>query len=225
MKRIPSLAPPRVAIHGVKQGFPVRRIYCVGLNYAAHAREMGSNSSRNLPFFFSKPADAVVPSGSVLPYPRRTALVDHEVEMVVALGDGGADLTALQAMAAIFGWAAGLDLTRRDLQKEAKLAGRPWDMAKGFDSSAPIGPLVPGMPPAVGPIELRIGGTLRQQGDVADMLWTVPEIIATLSTFVVLAPGDLILTGTPAGVGPILVGDTVVGTVAGAPPVTISYRA
>lgn len=203
---------PTVAVAGSSERFPVRRIWCVGQNYADHAREMGGDPDRQPPFFFAKPADAVVASGSALAYPMHTADLHHEIELVVALGDG----------AEIFGYAAGIDLTRRDLQAAAKAAGRPWDMAKGFDASAPIGALTRGQPPAAGAIRLSVNGTLRQDGDLDRMIWAVPEIVATLASYVALAAGDLIFTGTPAGVGPLVRGDRVRGEVAGAEPVEIS---
>jgi fumarylpyruvate hydrolase len=222
--RIPQLSIPTVAIAASEQRFPVRRIFCVGQNYADHAKEMGSDSQRNPPFFFAKPADAVVDSGARLAYPRRTGLLHHEVELVVALGSGGTDIASADAAALIFGWAVGLDLTRRDLQFEARNAGRPWDMAKGFDESAPVGALVSGAPPEAGTIELFVGADRRQRGDLADMIWRVPEIIAELSTYVALRAGDLIFTGTPAGVGPIVRGDTVRGAAAHAPPVVVHFQ-
>jgi fumarylpyruvate hydrolase len=221
--QIPTLPIPTIAIAGSAERFPVRRIFCVGQNYADHAREMGGDPARNPPFFFTKPADAVVESGAVLPFPTRTADLHHEVELVVALDAGGADIPVERAAETIFGHAVGIDLTRRDLQAAAKKAGRPWDMAKGFDQSAPIGPLVPGAPPASGTIALTIDGAPRQSGDLADMIWSVAEIIAELSTYVALAPGDLIFTGTPAGVGAIRPGETVRGTVAGVPPVELRF--
>ncbi len=225
MPKLPVLVPPTAGIAGSAQRLPIRRIFCVGQNYADHAREMGSDSDRNPPFFFTKPADAVVPSGSRLRFPTRTANLHHEVELVVALGAGGSQIPLEQAPAMIFGWAVGLDLTRRDLQLEAKKLGRPWDMAKGFDQSAPLGLLTVGTPPAAGRIELTVDDVLRQSGDIGDMIWSVSEIIAALSTYVVLAPGDLIFTGTPAGVGPILPGQTVKGRLAGAEPVEITFDA
>jgi len=210
MPTVPQLHVPTIVISGSEQRFPVRRIYCVGRNYADHVREMGNDPSRDLPFFFGKPADAVVGSGR-LPFPSHTAELHHEVELVVALHAGGAHVPVTDAAAMIFGSAVGIDLTRRDLQAEAKKSGRPWDMAKGFDHSAPIGPLRPGIPPAVGSISLSINGQARQSGDLRDMIWSVAEIIAALSAYVELAPGDLIFTGTPAGVGPIKRGETVAG--------------
>lgn len=220
---LPTVSVSTVAIVGSEARFPVRRIFCVGQNYADHAREMGGDPDRAPPFFFSKPADAVVESGARLPFPVRTGNLHHEVELVVALGAGGADISPDDAAARIFGWAVGIDLTRRDLQAEAKAAGRPWDMAKGFDQSAPVRAFLPGVPPSTGAISLRIDGEVRQSGDLAEMIWTVPEIIANLSTYVTLGAGDLIFTGTPAGVGPIVRGQSLRGEIDGAGPVEISY--
>jgi fumarylpyruvate hydrolase len=185
---------------------------------------MGADPQRQAPFFFSKPADAVVESGARLQFPSLTSELHHEVEMVVALGTGGRNIETRDAAAMVYGWAVGLDLTRRDLQAIAKKAGRPWDMAKGFDQSAPIGPLLEGSAPGAAAIRLTINGEVRQNGNVADMIWSVPEIIAALSGYVELRPGDLIFTGTPAGVGPIRRGETVSGTIAGAAPIEISYE-
>ncbi|WP_300538924.1 fumarylacetoacetate hydrolase family protein [Sphingosinicella sp.] len=225
MMDLPKVEVPTIAIAGSTQRFPVRRIFCVGQNYADHAREMGSNPDREQPFFFSKPADAVVESGAVLPFPRQTNNLHHEVELVVALGAGGSDVSAQDAAAMVFGHAVGIDLTRRDLQADAKAKGRPWDMAKGFDASAPVGALTPGAPPAAGAITLRVNGDLRQNGDLSQMIWNVAEVISKLSTYVALAPGDLIFTGTPAGVGPIQPGETVVAEIAGTAPVEIRFTA
>jgi fumarylpyruvate hydrolase len=209
-----TVPPPSIAVLGEAQRFPVRRIFCVGRNYADHAREMGHDPDREPPFFFTKPADAVVPSGT-WPFPLRTADLHHEVELVVALGEGGA----------IVGSAVGLDLTRRDLQGEAKKLARPWDMAKGFDRSAPIGPLVRGAPPpGEASIRLLINGEQRQHGRLADMIWSVDEVIAELATYVELKAGDLIFTGTPSGVGPIRRGETVLGEVEGLPPVEVRFE-
>ena len=224
MPTVPQLSVPTIAISGSELRFPVRRIYCVGRNYAEHAREMGHDPKKELPFFFSKPADAVVGGGCVLPYPPRTADLHHEVELVVALHQRGANVGVADAAAMIFGHAVGIDLTRRDLQAEAKKSGRPWDMAKGFDHSAPIGPLTVGIPPASGAISLSIGGQVRQSGDLQDMIWSVAEIIAALSTYVEIAPGDLIFTGTPAGVGPIKRGESVRGVIAGIEPIEITFE-
>ena len=223
MNDIPILTVPTVAIAGSDHRFPVRRIFCVGQNYAEHAREMGSDPQRQRPFFFTKPADAVVGSGLCLPFPRMTHDLHHEVELVVALGKGGADVKPADAPSMIFGHAVGIDLTRRDLQAEAKKTGRPWDMAKGFDHSAPIGPLMRGLPPHEGAITLSVDGRVRQSGDLADMIWSVADIIAFLSVYVAVAAGDLIFTGTPAGVGPIQRGERVQGAIAGVDPVEVTF--
>jgi fumarylpyruvate hydrolase len=222
---LPIITTPTIAIAASAERFPVRRIFCVGQNYADHAREMGSDPERQPPFFFTKPADAVVDSGALLPFPTRTEELHHEVELVVALAGGGSGLDEAAVPALIFGHAVGLDLTRRDLQAAAKKAGRPWDMAKGFDRSAPVGPLRRGVPPAQGAIALTVDGVVRQSGDLRDLIWSVAEIVATLSTFVELAPGDLIFTGTPAGVGPIRPGETVRGTIDGVDPVEVRFDA
>ncbi len=198
--------------------FPVRRIFCVGQNYAAHAREMGGDPSREPPFFFAKPADALVIDGADAPYPSRTNNLHHEIELVVALGEGGANIDAARAENHVFGYAAGLDLTRRDLQAEARKTGKPWDMSKGFDHSAPLGPIHPAARighPKAGRIFLKVNGAVKQDGDLADLIWSVPEIVAALSTYVTLAPGDLIFTGTPSGVGPLQRGDALVGEIEG----------
>jgi fumarylpyruvate hydrolase len=224
MAALPQLSVPSIAIAGSELSFQVRRIYCVGRNYADHAREMGGDPNRELPFFFSKPADSVVPSGWRLPFPVRTADLHHEVELVIGLNKGGANIHAADASSMIFGYAVGIDLTRRDLQAEAKKAGRPWDMAKGFDHSAPVGAITRGLPPASGSITLTIDGSLRQRGDLKDMIWSVAEIIAALSSYVELAPGDLIFTGTPAGVGPIRRGETVRGMIVGTEPIEVTFE-
>lgn len=221
--QIPELTIPTIAIAGTTDRFPVRRIFCVGQNYADHAREMGSDPEKQQPFFFSKPADAVVANGATLPFPSRTDNLHHEVELVVALGAGGKDVAPEDAAALIFGAAVGIDLTRRDLQAVAKAAGKPWDMAKGFDRSAPVAALTRGVPPATGAIALTIGGATRQSGDLSMMILTVAEIIATLSTYVELAPGDLVFTGTPAGVGPIQRGETVRATIDGFEPLEVTF--
>ncbi|AXS80727.1 fumarylacetoacetate hydrolase family protein [Dechloromonas sp. HYN0024] len=208
---------------GVNQGFPVRRIFCVGRNYADHAREMGAidqAEGREPPFFFTKPADAVVGGAgeNSVAYPPLTSNLHHEVEMVVALGAGGANVTVEAANALVFGYAVGLDLTRRDMQARAKEKSHPWDMSKGFDQSAVLGPICPvasGGHPVAGRIWLTVNGQLRQSGDLSAMMWKVPEVIANLSTMVRLEAGDLIYTGTPAGVGPLLRGDVLEGGVDG----------
>ena len=207
-----------VAVKGSDLRFPVHRIYCVGRNYAAHAREMGADPEREPPFFFSKPADALVPNGATIPYPSRTADLHHEVELVVAIGKAGRDIAPADAEDHVFGYAVGNDLTRRDLQHAAKEQGRPWDTAKGFDRSAPITDLFPADRyghPCRGEIRLEVDGELRQQADIADMTWSVPEIVAELSTLFELRPGDLVFTGTPAGVGPVRSGQTMVGYIEG----------
>jgi fumarylpyruvate hydrolase len=224
MNTLPRLDVPTIAIARSNQRFPVRRIYCVGLNYADHAREMGNDPKRHPPFFFGKPADAVVGSGAHLPYPPKTADLHHEVELVVALRQGGSNISAADAASLVYGYAVGIDLTRRDLQAEAKKAGRPWDMGKGFDRSAPIGALATGIPPATGAISLTVDGKVRQCGDLQDMIWSVAEIIAALSTYIEVAAGDLIFTGTPSGVGPIQRGETVRGIIAGVEPVEVSFE-
>jgi fumarylpyruvate hydrolase len=198
--------------------FPVRRIFCVGRNYAEHAREMGHDPDREPPFFFTKPADALVISGADTPYPAATADLHHEIELVVAISREGADIAAASALDHVWGYAAGIDLTRRDLQALAKKLARPWDMAKAFDHSAPIGDLAPASRighPASGRIALTVNGELRQEGDLSELIWSVPEAIAYLSTFVTLMPGDLIFTGTPAGVAAIVRGDRLEGTIDG----------
>ena len=220
---LPVVIAPSIAIAGSTDRFPVRRIFCVGQNYADHAREMGNDPNRQQPFFFGKPADAVVDNGATLPFPVRTNDLHHEVELVVALSAGGRDIDAKDATGLIWGSAVGIDLTRRDLQAEAKKSGRPWDMAKGFDRSAPIGALTPGAPPETGGIALSIDGETRQSGDLAMMIWSVAEVIAVLSTYVELAPGDLIFTGTPAGVGPIRAGQSVRATIAGLEPLDVTF--
>jgi fumarylpyruvate hydrolase len=225
MRIIHELPQATVAVEASTARFPVRRIFCVGQNYADHAREMGSDPDRAPPFFFAKPADAVVANGTSLPFPPLTTDLHHEVELVIALRSGGAGIAPDQAATTIWGWTVGLDLTRRDLQAEAKKAGRPWDMAKGFDHSAPTGALRPGVPPTSGAISLSIDGEIRQSGDLSQMIWSVPEIIANLSAYVTLAAGDLIFTGTPAGVGPIRRGETVVASIDGLEPLQISFEA
>jgi fumarylpyruvate hydrolase len=202
---------PSVVVLGTSDRFPVRRIFCVGRNYAAHAREMG-NDDREPPFFFTKPADAVVANGVAVPYPPRTSNFHHEAELVVALGSGGANVPVAKASSLVYGYAVGIDLTRRDLQSDARDNGRPWDTSKGFDRSAPIGAIRPVS--AGGHIEsariwLSVNGKIRQDANVAEMTWKVPEIIAELSTLFEIAAGDLIYTGTPAGVGPLVRGDSI----------------
>ncbi len=197
--------------------FAVRRVYCVGRNYEEHVREMG-NDTREPPFFFSKPADAVVVGGASIPYPPQTEDLHHEIELVVAIGKDGANIAAADALDHVYGYAAGLDMTRRDIQAVAKKAGRPWDMAKGFDFSAPIGTIEPASAighPDTGAITLSVNGTERQRGDLSDQIWGVADTIAYLSTLVTLKAGDIIMTGTPAGVGAVVRGDVLEGAIAG----------
>ncbi|MFO1210413.1 MAG: fumarylacetoacetate hydrolase family protein [Amaricoccus sp.] len=217
--------PARVALPvlGTEARFPVRRVYCIGRNYAAHAVEMGHDPDREPPFFFQKNADNLDPSGD-FPYPPRSADVHHEVELAVALGSGGADIATEAALGCVYGYAVALDMTRRDLQDSAKRLSRPWEIAKAFERSAPIGPIVPAAGlghPGRGAISLAVNGTVRQEGDLAQMIWKVPEMIAHLSGFFVLAPGDVILSGTPAGVGPVVRGDRLAARIEGLPPLEV----
>jgi fumarylpyruvate hydrolase len=212
--------PPVISlgIEGEAARFPVHRIYCVGRNYAEHAREMGHDPNREPPFFFSKPADTLVIDGGDFPYPGQSKDVHHEIELVAALGSGGDNIAEADAMNHVFGYGVGLDMTRRDLQGEAKKMGRPWDTGKGFEHSAPCSNLkrasVIGHP-TKGRIWLDVNGTVRQQGDLADLIWSIPEMIAYLSTLFTLRAGDLIMTGTPAGVAAVKRGDVLEGGVDG----------
>lgn len=211
-------ATPSVAVAGTGARFPIRRVFCVGRNYAAHAREMGSDPAREAPFFFMKPADAVVDAHGVVPFPPATSDLHHEVEMVVALGGGGANVAPEDALALVWGYGVGLDLTRRDLQAVAKEMSRPWDFAKGFDASAPCSALHPVSEvghPGDARISLTVNGAVRQQGTLQEMIWPVADVISHISRFVALAPGDLIYTGTPAGVAALQPGDRVHGKVDG----------
>jgi len=214
---IAPAAPVAVPVAGSQDSFPVRRVYCVGRNYAEHIKEMG-NDVRDPPFFFAKPADAVVVGGAGIPYPPKTEDFQHEVELVVAIGKDGADIAVENALDHVYGYACGLDMTRRDLQAIAKKAGRPWEMAKGFDASAPIGTIEPASAighPQTGKITLSVNGVERQCGDLGDQIWSVAETIAYLSQFVVLKAGDIIMTGTPAGVSAVIKGDVLEGEIAG----------
>jgi fumarylpyruvate hydrolase len=218
---------PSVAVADETGRFPVRRIFCVALNYAAHAREMGKEPGTEPPFFFTKPADAVVEDGATIPFPSLTHNLHHEIELVVALGAGGMDIAPERALDCVYGYAAGVDLTRRDMQSAARNAGRPWDMSKGFDRSAPIGAIRTAARighPTRGGIALSVNGALRQQGDLSDLIWSVPQIIAALSTQVALAAGDLIFTGTPSGVGPLLPGDAARGEIEGVGAVRVAFE-
>lgn len=195
--------------------FPIRRVFCVGRNYAKHAAEMGASGARgSAPMIFGKPADAVVDAsqGAEIPYPPKTENLHHEVELAVAISSGGRDIPVEQAMGHVYGYGVALDLTRRDLQAQAKAKGHPWDWAKGFDFSAPVGTLLPAADlghPQAGRIWLEVDGALRQEGDLDDQIWSVAEVISAISAHVALQAGDLILTGTPSGVGPLVPGSVV----------------
>jgi fumarylpyruvate hydrolase len=215
-----AIPAPAVTTVAVTNGdsFPVRRIYCVGRNYAAHAREMGHDPNREPPFFFMKPADAIVASGSTIAYPSQTADYHYEIEMVVALKGGGRDVPVEKALDLVYGYAVGLDMTRRDMQSVAKKMQRPWDMSKGFDQSAPCSAISPVSEvgyPSKGAIWLKVNDELRQQGDLSDLIWNIAETISSLSGLVELAPGDLIYSGTPEGVGAVKKGETMHGHVDG----------
>jgi fumarylpyruvate hydrolase len=215
---IPAQPIPSLAVEGTKARFPVHRIYCVGRNYAEHAREMGHDPTREAPFFFLKPADAIVTDGGDFPYPPLSKDVHHEMELVVAIGKGGANIPAEKALEHVYGYAVGLDMTRRDLQGEAKKMGRPWDTGKGFDASAPCSAVVPASKighPNKGAIWLKVNGEKRQSSDLSQLIWNIPEMIAYLSTLFTLAPGDLIFSGTPAGVAAVKRGDVMEGGVDG----------
>jgi fumarylpyruvate hydrolase len=209
---------PSVAIADSASRYPVRRIYCVGRNYAAHAREMGRDPDREPPFFFTKPADAVVENGADVPYPPCTDNLHFEIELVVAIGKGGRDISPDKAEDHIYGYAVGNDLTRRDLQLDAREKGRPWDTGKAFDQSAPITAIHPAEKVGhirEGAIWLKVNGEVKQEADIADLIWDVPEIVMHLSTLFELQPGDLIFTGTPAGVGAVQRGDAIEGFIEG----------
>jgi fumarylpyruvate hydrolase len=215
---IPPSPLPSVEIAGSDERLPVHRIYCVGRNYAKHAREMGMDPDREPPFFFSKPADAVVANGTPVPYPPRTSNLHHEIELVVAIGTGGRDIPLDRALDHVYGYAVGLDMTRRDQQFAARDQGRPWDVAKGFDHSAPVSAIRPAAEMGhleQGAIWLEVNGETRQRANLSEMIWSVPEIVAELSTYYELRPGDLIFTGTPEGVGPVKRGDSLVGGIDG----------
>ncbi|HEV8549827.1 MAG TPA: fumarylacetoacetate hydrolase family protein [Polyangiaceae bacterium] len=209
---------PRVAVAGTNASFPVRRIYCVGRNYADHAREMGSNPDREPPFFFAKPPDAVVATGATIPYPTATRNFHHEIELVIAIGREGANVERGAALELVYGYAVGLDMTRRDLQFAARDSGRPWEAGKAFDSSAPITPIRRAAEighPVSGSIWLKVNDETRQSADIADLIWPVPDVIVHLSKLFALKPGDLVYTGTPAGVGPVTPGDRLTGGITG----------
>lgn len=226
---MPDLAidpPPLVTlpIEGSDQRFPVRRVYCIGRNYAAHAIEMGHDPDREPPFFFQKNPDNLY-AGATFPYPAQTRDVHHEIELVVALQSGGRNIPVATALDHVWGYAVGLDMTRRDLQGTAKQMGRPWEIGKAFEQSAPVSPLRPVSAvghPAKGLVQLTVNGALRQTGDLDQMIWKVPEMIACLSEYFELAPGDVIMTGTPAGVGPVVVGDVMEGVIEGVGTLTVT---
>jgi len=218
--------PPRPAlpVRGQAALFPVHRIYCVGRNYAAHAIEMGHDPDREPPFFFQKNPDNLMPSGGRFPYPARSNDVQHEIEMVVALSGGGTDIAVARALDCVYGYGVGLDMTRRDLQGEAKKMGRPWEIGKAFDFSAPCSEIVPAAEighPSAGRVWLDVNGETRQEGDLNQLIWKVPEMIAYLSGLFTLAPGDLIFSGTPAGVAAVQRGDRMTGGVEGVAEIDI----
>lgn len=220
----PPHAVPHLPIRNSGAVFPVHRIYCVGRNYADHAIEMGHDPNREAPFFFQKNPDTLVLSGGVFPYPDKTSDVHHEMEMVVALKSGGKDIPVEKALDHVFGYAVGLDMTRRDLQAEAKKAGRPWEVGKAFEFSAPCSEIVPATEighPSKGAVWLKVNGVEKQKGDLNQLIWKVPEMISYLSGLFELKAGDLIYSGTPAGVGPVKKGDTMLGGVEGIGEITI----
>ena len=224
---LPPPAVPSVAVVGTDARFPVRRIFCVGRNYAAHAREMGRDPDREPPFFFLKPADTVVDNGATVPYPPETSNFHYEIELIVAIGKGGADIPVERALDHVYGYAVGIDLTRRDLQLQAREQGRPWDWGKGFDFSAPIAPLrrveEVGHPKS-GRIWLAVDGQVKQDSDIAKLIWPVPDIIAIASRSMELRPGDLIMTGTPEGVGPVKHGEVMTGGIDGLGEIKIAVH-
>ena len=212
--------PVSLEVTGTEERFPVRRIYCVGRNYVAHVREMGGNEERDPPIFFQKPTDAIVPDGGVVPYATKTADFHHEMEMVIALKSGGYNIPVSEALDHIYGYGVALDMTRRDIQGN----GKPWEIAKSFDQSCPCGPITPVEKSghiATGEIKLTVNGEVRQISDIDLLIWKIPEIIANLSTYFELKPGDIILTGTPHGVGPVQPGDELIGTIAGLETLTV----
>ncbi|MDF3605738.1 fumarylacetoacetate hydrolase family protein [Paracoccus sp. DMF-8] len=223
----PALQTPDLPVLGQTAVFPVRRIFCVGRNYVDHAREMGSEVDREAPFYFTKSAFALARSGQVLPYPPGTENYHHEVELVIAIGAPAFRIAAAQAMSVIHGYAVGLDMTRRDLQSALKDQQRPWDLAKDVENSAVIGTITPaaGFTPAGQAIRLGVNGVIRQDGQVSDMVWRTADLICHLSGYYHLQPGDLIMTGTPAGVGPVSPGDDILAEIDGLEPVTLSIGA
>lgn len=209
---------PTVAVAGSDDRIPVRRIFCIGRNYAAHAREMGRDPDREPPFFFLKPADAVVEDGATIPYPPQTENFHYEAELVAVIGKGGVNIAEADALDHVWGYGVGNDLTRRDLQLVAREQGRPWDLGKGFDRSAPIAPIHPVSKvghPSKGSIKLTVNGEVKQDADLSELIWSIPEMISILSHSMELKAGDVIMTGTPAGVGPLVPGDVCVVTIEG----------
>ena len=215
---------PSLPVVGSSDTFPVRRIYCIGRNYAEHAIEMGHDPNKEPPFFFQKNPDNLLVAGQDFPYPPKTGDVHFEIELVVALKSGGTNIPVEKAMDHVFGYAVGLDMTRRDLQGEAKKLGRPWEIGKAFEHSAPCGPIVPAEkvgPLMQGAVTLEVNGEMRQKGDINQMIWKIPEMISYLSDYFTLAPGDIIMSGTPAGVGAVKRGDQMRGFVEGVGEITV----
>jgi fumarylpyruvate hydrolase len=213
---IPAFDIPSLPIVGITNRFPVRHIFCVGQNYADHAKEMGSDPNKQPPFFFTKAADSIVPNGGGIHYPPGTKNLHHEIELVVAIGKAGSNIAPEKSLEHVYGYAVGLDMTRRDLQADAREKKQPWDLAKSFAESAPMSSVFPASHrghPAKGRIALEVNGEIRQQGDLSNMIWNVPDLISYLSRFYTLQPGDVIMTGTPAGVGAVVPGDKLVGEI------------
>lgn len=224
----PTADVPSVPVASSDLHFPVHRIYCVGRNYAEHTREMGFDPDREPPFFFGKPADAIVGSGATIPYALATTNLHHEIELVVAIGKAGVNIAREAALEHVYGYAVGIDMTRRDLQLAARDKGRPWDVGKGFDQSAPISAIHLTREvghPSRGAIWLKVNDETRQSADLAQLLWPVPDVVSYLSKLFVLEPGDLIYTGTPAGVGPVLPGDQLHGAIEGLDEISIKIAA
>jgi fumarylpyruvate hydrolase len=227
LKYVIELATPSLPIEGSDARFPVGRIYCVGRNYAEHAKEMGHDPNREPPFFFMKAPTSIVQSGSTIAYPVGTKDVHHEIEMVVAIGKGGKNIPVDKALEHVWGYGVGLDMTRRDIQGEAKKMGRPWEMGKSFDESAPASPIRAASEighPSKGKIWVKVNGQVKQEGDISQMIWSVPEQINYLSSLITLQAGDLIFSGTPAGVGPIKAGDKLEGHVDGVGELMVTYK-
>ena len=228
---VPAAPVYSLAIAGSEQRFPVNRIFCVGRNYAAHAREMGRDPDREKPFFFMKPANAAVPADGnevTIPYPPKTANFHHEIELVAVIGKGGANIAVDQALEHVYGYAVGLDMTRRDIQLEARDKGRPWEFGKSFAQSAPIGAIstVADVGHLTdGRIAVTVNGAPRQDSDISKLIWSVAESIAYLSEYETLEPGDVVMTGTPEGVNAVVAGDVMVGSVAGLAPITVRVGA